>query len=73
MKTDAQVPTKKVTMILPVSIIDNALQATGVGLTETTRIALEELARREAYERLQAVRGKVDLGITWEELKELRD
>jgi hypothetical protein len=65
--------TKKVTMFLPVELIRHTTDITQSSLTETVRRALEEMARREAYKRLAAMRGKVDFGITWQELKELRD
>ena len=64
---------RKVTMRLPAALIQQAQRATGVSLTETTRMALEEITRRGAYANLLAMRGKVDLGITWQELKALRD
>lgn len=65
--------TKKVTMILPTALIKSAMAATGTNLTETTRIALEEIARSQAYKRLLAMRGNVKFAQSWQELKDMRD
>lgn len=60
-------------MRLPAELVRQAQRTTGASLTETTRMALEEITRRGAYSNLLARRGKGDLGITWQELKALRD
>lgn len=66
-------PTKKVTINLPLGLIDNAMEASGANFTETVRVALEELSRRSAYKRLLDMQGKIDFGMTWQELKALDD
>lgn len=73
MQTENFGPTRKVTMNLPITVIERAMAATGASLTETTRIALEDLARKEACKRLLDLRGKVKFSMTWQELKALDD
>ena len=73
LKKPAHPEMRKVTMMLPTDLIRQAQAATKASLTETTRIALEDIARKEAYRRLLAMRGKVKFGMTWQELKALRD
>lgn len=50
---------KKVTAFLPAQLLANCQDFTGAGVTETLRQALEEMARRRAYEGLKSLRGKV--------------
>lgn len=66
-------PVRKVTMNLPVQVIEQAMQATGASLTETTRLALEELARRKAVQDLLDLQGKIKFSMSWQELKALDD
>lgn len=61
--------TQKVTAHLPVKLLHEAQESTGKGLTETLKIALEQLARAHAYEHLRALRGKVEFTIDINELR----
>lgn len=57
---------RKITVNLPASLLQ------GVGesnLTETIREALELYRRKALFAKLEAVRGKVDFGMTWQEMK----
>ena len=63
---------RKVTVLLPKSLVKRALEASGEGLTPTIRMGLEIVARRSAYERLRQMRGKVKLSINVDELREDR-
>jgi hypothetical protein len=64
---------RKVTMLLPDELVRSAQASSQTSLTETVRTALKEILHRKACQQLLALRGKVDLGINWKELKTLRD
>ncbi len=64
--------TQKITAHLPKDLLESAQKASGKGITETLRAALQSYTRAQAYEGLLALRGKVDLGLTAKDLKELR-
>jgi hypothetical protein len=61
---------QKVTVILPRSLVEEAVKATGAGLTPTIRQALEAIVRRQAYQGLLQMRGKVRLSINLDELRQ---
>lgn len=61
--------TQKVTAHLPVSLLHEAQEVTGKGITETLKIALAQLARANAYDDLRKMRGKVKFSIDLEELR----
>lgn len=65
---------RKITAFIPADLIESAQQITGEGVSETLREALRRLKRADAYARLRAMQGKVDLegdsGITLAELRE---
>lgn len=64
------VPTKKVTMNLPVDLVEKATKYLGKSsLTEAVRDALREELHRKGCQELMALRGKVKLDI---DLKALR-
>ena len=50
---------RKITALVPANIPAAAQNYTGQGVTATLRIALEGLAYRRCYERLEALKGKV--------------
>lgn len=64
---------KKITVEVPLAALQGAQAYTGKNITETVTEALKQLAHQRACDQLLAMRGKVKLGMTWEELKELRD
>jgi hypothetical protein len=61
--------TQKVTAHLPAELLRRAQEMTGKGVTETLKRGLEELTTTEAYRRLRALRGQVQLSINLEELR----
>jgi hypothetical protein len=63
---------KKVTVILPTDLIDQALNASGLGLTPTLRRGLELVAAKDVYKKLLALKGKFDLDLDLEELRKDR-
>jgi hypothetical protein len=54
---------RRVTVNLPDDLLREAEQVTGKGITETLIAGLTLLARRRAYTKAQALRGKLDLRI----------
>jgi len=69
MKSDIQ----KITANLPASLLKSAMEITGMGITETLREGLEEIASKKAYREFAALRGKVKVAQAWEELKADRE
>ena len=51
---------RKITAFLPAELLKKAQARTGVGITETLKRSLEEMLRREAYQQLRALKGKVN-------------
>jgi len=65
-------PTQKITAHIPVSLLREAQSVTGKGITETLKIALNQLARANAYEDLRKMRGKIKFSIDLDELRKER-
>ncbi|HJQ97927.1 MAG TPA: hypothetical protein VJ826_06390 [Candidatus Polarisedimenticolaceae bacterium] len=61
---------KKVTVHLPEDLLDRAQRSTGEGITQTIRRGLQLVAAGDAYRKLRALRGKVQVSI---DLDKLRD
>lgn len=66
-------PTQKITAQLPKKLLKKAQRYTGLGITPTLRKGLELLAASDAYERILNLRGKIDLEIDLESLREDRE
>ena len=64
--------TRKITVEIPEALLEKAQRASGAGITQTVRTALQILAASEVYDRLLQMRGKVRFSRTFEELKEDR-
>ena len=65
--------TRKITVNLPVSLIECFTRDKKTNLTETIEEALIEYKQRRARQELLDSRGKFKFMLTAEELKELRD
>jgi hypothetical protein len=63
---------RRVTANLPSELLDDAMRATGKGITETLVEGLEQVKRHRAYERALALRGQVALSIDLEQSRERR-
>lgn len=61
--------TTKVTVELPVDLLDRARQSTGEGITGTIRRGLELVAATRAQEQLRALKGKVSFSIDLDRLR----
>jgi len=64
--------TRKITVEVPVELLDKAQRATGTGITQTVRKGLQIIAASDAYENLRKLKGKVRFSLTSEELKDDR-
>ena len=51
---------KKVTVSLPLELLNETVKLTGLGMTALIRQGLEEIVKREKRSALRALRGKVD-------------
>jgi hypothetical protein len=60
---------KKLTILVPQDLLRRAQRATKAGATPTVRKGLELLAAHGAYDGLRKMRGKVRLGLTWQEMR----
>ena len=54
---------KRVTVNLPAKLLSEAEEVSGRGITETIVLGLELLARRRAYARALAMKGKLHLKV----------
>jgi hypothetical protein len=50
---------RKITVEVPVQLLEKAQRASGAGITQTVRAGLQLMAASEAYARLLKFRGKV--------------
>ena len=58
---------------MPEHLLERAQEETGTGITDTIRRGLQLLAASSSYEELQSLRGKVQLKIDVDKLREDRD
>jgi hypothetical protein len=63
---------RKVTVVLPEKLLADAERATGLGTTATIRRGLELVAAAHAYKALRSLRGKVEISVDLEALREDR-
>lgn len=61
---------KRVTVNLPRDLLKDAGQVTGTGTTETIVQGLQLLARRRAYTKAMALKGKLDIRIDLDAARE---
>ena len=61
---------KRVTVNLPRHLLEDAASITGAGTTETIVQGLELLARRRAYAKAMALKGKLDIRIDLDAARE---
>jgi hypothetical protein len=62
--------TKRITANLPESLLQEAMQVTGKGITDTLIEGLRRVRQARAYQKAQALRGKISLKIDLEESRE---
>jgi hypothetical protein len=61
---------KRITVNLPRDLLEDAGEVTGLGMTETIVQGLQLLARRRAYTKAMALKGKLDLRIDLDAVRE---
>lgn len=60
---------RKITVEVPLELLQKAQQASGTGITQTVRTGLQLVAASRTYARLRQLRGKVRFSRSWQELK----
>jgi Arc/MetJ-type ribon-helix-helix transcriptional regulator len=60
---------RKITVEVPLELLEKAQQASGSGITQSVRAGLRLLAASRAYDRLRQLRGAVRFTRTLAELK----
>jgi hypothetical protein len=60
---------RKITVEVPLDLLEKAQQASGTGITQTVRTGLQLVAASRTYARLRHLRGKVRFTRTLAELK----
>jgi hypothetical protein len=60
---------RKITVEVPMELLDKAQRASGAGITQTVRTGLQLVAASQAYTQLRKLRGKVRFSRTLAELK----
>jgi hypothetical protein len=63
---------RKITVEVPLELLEKAQQASGAGVTQTVRAGLQLVAASQTYARLRKLRGKVRFSRTVAELKDDR-
>jgi len=60
---------RKITVEVPLGLLEKAQRASGAGITQTVRTGLQLVAASRTYSRLRQLRGKVRFTRTSAELK----
>jgi len=60
---------RKITVEVPLELLEKAQRATGSGISQTVRTGLQLVAASQAYARLRRLRGKVRFTRTLAEVK----
>jgi hypothetical protein len=60
---------RKITVEVPLELLEKAQRASGTGITQTVRTGLRLLAASQTYDRLRQLRGTVRFTRTLAELK----
>jgi hypothetical protein len=63
---------RKITVEVPLELLEKAQKASGTGVTQTVRTGLQLVAASRTYARLRKLRGKVRFSRSAAELKEDR-
>jgi len=69
MMTDIMDTARKITVEVPLALLEKAQQASGTGVTQTVRTGLQLVAASRTYARLRKLRGRVRFSRTLAELK----
>ncbi|HEX5036000.1 MAG TPA: hypothetical protein VFX30_02445 [bacterium] len=63
-------PARRITANLPEDLLEEALEATGQGITETLIQGLQLIRRSRAYEKGMALKGRLNLDLDIDTLRE---
>jgi hypothetical protein len=63
---------RRITANLPADLLEQAMRATGRGITETLVEGLERLKRADAYRKAMALKGKVQVAVDLDVSRERR-
>ena len=58
---------RKITVEIPIELLDKAQRATKSGITQTVKTGLQLVAASDAYEKLRQMRGKYRFSLAWME------
>lgn len=67
---DKMQETQKITTNIPKELLAKAREVTHGGITETIKIALEQITKAKAYEDLLRLKGKANFSLNLNELRE---
>src|SRR5205814_1274455 len=68
-RREASARARRVTVQLPVDLLDRAQRSSGKSLTDTIRKGLELVAVGAVYDELRSLRGKVSFSVEWRKLR----
>ena len=63
---------RRITANLPADLLDQAMKATGRGITETLIAGLERLRRADAYRKAMTLKGRIQLAVDLDTSRERR-
>jgi hypothetical protein len=63
---------RRITANLPADLLDQAMKATGRGITETLIEGLERLRRADAYRKALTLKGKIQVAVDLDTSRERR-
>ena len=69
MKKKAKPELKKITLLVPTILLDEAMKVGGDNITQTVRKALTLIAARDAYEGIKKMRGKVKFSLSLDQMR----
>ena len=67
---EVMIGARRITANLPKNLLEDAMEVTGKGITDTLIEGLQRLCRIRAYEKAMALRGKIRLKIDLQESRE---
>lgn len=70
MKSSKKEKLTKTTVLLPLKLLRDAQDVSGLGITQTLRLALELLAAKKAYEKMLELKGGYKSSLNLRELRE---
>jgi len=69
MKRNLKQAYKKITLLVPTDLLEQALKTGGDNLTQTVRKGLKLIAARNAYSGIRKMKGKVKFSLSLDEMR----